>query len=475
MDLQPISGITDELNSEFQQLEGEYGLGEGSVGDESMQSEHEPFTDDQGQPIDLDKSVEDQKEVEAIDKLYSSPCCSLGPKKSACWSQFNRKAVVRAHRKTLELGKDELDLVILANIQAGRASSDLFSTDEDSPGTSKRVAIQYNFGGRRICKTMFSFVCGGIGHSRLENLIKHYSTDGIATRVHKLSRKRPHNLTSFEVTTNVKEYIEKFADNHALPLPGRLPAFKDYRVMLLPSDMTKMFVFSQYVKTCQQEQFSDGIMSRWTFQRIWNETCPYIAVMKPATDLCFDCQQNPSLLMRAANMSEAIKSQRLEDAQRHLSLARKQRHHYNEQCKFAKQLLDTSELSPPYMHYSFDFAQQIHFPYSSQQPGQLFFRTPRKCGIFGVACEATSSQVNYLIDGADSIGKGANTIISLVHNYLEYHGHKEANLMLHADNCIGQNKNNAFMQYISWRVFTKRNRTVHISFMLSGHTKFAPD
>ena len=141
----------------------------------SMQSEHEPFTDDQDQHIDLDKSVEDQKEVEAIDKLYSSPCCSLGPKKSACWSQFNRKAVVRAHRKTLELGKDELDLVILANIQAGRASSDLFSTDEDSPGTSKRVAIQYNFGGRRICKTMFSFVCGGIGHSRLENLIKHYA------------------------------------------------------------------------------------------------------------------------------------------------------------------------------------------------------------------------------------------------------------------------------------------------------------
>ena len=61
MDLQPISGITDELNSEFQQLEGEYGLGEGSVGDESMQSEHEPCTDDQGQPIDLDKSVEDQR------------------------------------------------------------------------------------------------------------------------------------------------------------------------------------------------------------------------------------------------------------------------------------------------------------------------------------------------------------------------------------------------------------------------------
>ena len=144
--------------------------------------------------------MEDQKEVEVIDKLYSSPYCSLGPKKSACWSQFNRKAVIRAHRKRLELGKCELHLVILANIQAGRASSDFLSGDEDLLGTSKRMAIQYIFGGKRICKAMFPFVCGGIGHLRLENFIKHYLTDEIATKVHKLTRKRPHNVTKSQHT-----------------------------------------------------------------------------------------------------------------------------------------------------------------------------------------------------------------------------------------------------------------------------------
>ena len=39
---------------------------------------------------------------------------------------------------------------------------------------------------------------------------------------------------------------------------------------------------------------------------------------------------------------------------------------------------EVSSTNPPYMHYSFDFAQQIHFPYSSQQLGELFFRTLRK-------------------------------------------------------------------------------------------------
>ena len=50
-----------------------------------------------------------------------------------------------------------------------------------------------------------------------------------------------------------------------------------------------------------------------------------------------------------------------------------------------------------------------------------------------------------------------------------------SNCILHADNAVGQNKNNAVMQYLCWRVFTARNATIKISFMVAGHTKFAPD
>lgn len=80
------------------------------------------------------------------------------------------------------------------------------------------------------------------------------------------------------------------------------------------------------------------------------------------------------------------------------------------------------------------------------------------------------------------MGKGANAnaIVSLVHDYLEKHGKNEKNLMLHADICVGQNKNNTFMQYITshhitWRILTKGNDTVQLSYMLVGHTKFAPE
>ena len=107
------------------------------------------------------------------------------------------------------------------------------------------------------------------------------------------------------------------------------------------------------------------------------------------------------------------------------------------------------------MHYSFNFAQQLQYPFNSQQPGEIYFLAPCKCGLFGVCCEARAYQVNYLIDEGDDVGKGANSVISLVHHFLENHGLGEKELGLNADNCIGQNKNNAMIQYLMWHVLTK--------------------
>ena len=67
------------------------------------------------------------------------------------------------------------------------------------------------------------------------------------------------------------------------------------------------------------------------------------------------------------------------------------------------------------VHFSFDFAQQVggvhtasstkknyhvhvvqvHYPHSPQQPGPIYFLTPRKCGIFGVVSEAIPRQASY--------------------------------------------------------------------------------
>ena len=80
-----------------------------------------------------------------------------------------------------------------------------------------------------------------------------------------------------------------------------------------------------------------------------------------------------------------------------------------------------------------------------------------------------------MIDEAVNTGKGANSIISMLHHYLEHHSLGEADLTLYADNCSGQNKNRYVMQYLAWRVMTGLNNHITVSFLIVGHTKFAPD
>ncbi|PKK73235.1 hypothetical protein RhiirC2_709772, partial [Rhizophagus irregularis] len=82
---------------------------------------------------------------------------------------------------------------------------------------------------------------------------------------------------------------------------------------------------------------------------------------------------------------------------------------------------------------------------------------------------------NYLIKEEESIGKGANAVISFVHNYFRFYGLGETKLVIHADNCAGQNKNNAMIMYLAWRIACGLHTQITYSFMVAGHTKFSPD
>jgi hypothetical protein len=101
--------------------------------------------------------------------------------------------------------------------------------------------------------------------------------------------------------------------------------------------------------------------------------------------------------------------------------------------------------------------------------------------IFGIACETTKSQTNYLLpEGCYPAekrggGKGANVVVSLLHQYLEHNYNNYKNLQFHADSCQGQNKNQYVFFYLIWRVVTGKNDSISLNFMVPGHTKSVPD
>ena len=89
---------------------------------------------------------------------------------------------------------------------------------------------------------------------------------------------------------------------------------------------------------------------------------------------------------------------------------------------------------PHTVHYSFDFAQQVHYPPNPLQPGPMYFKTARKCAVLGVCCEGIPQQINYLIDEASDVGKSANMVVSLLHHFLWHHGLGEIDVGLHGQN-----------------------------------------
>ena len=480
------------LEEEFRQAEADFESQEKEVCDtdgerasesDSEQSQSLSHTDDDGeqsqylyflsQSQEFDTSIHDDSERAAIEGFK---CTCQGDK--PCYKFISTSNVIKYRSNCLELPKDELDLVILGQIHSHYVPP--------SPGHGTRSTSyksRYFFHDKPICLKTFLFL-HSIGDKRYRNLVDHYTRDcpEVKTRCHGNSRRSSYKAASITSVQEALQFIKNTASAMALPLPGRMPNFKDERFLLLPTDMTKVEVYRRYQKACVQDGKTP--FSRSKFIELWLMHLPFISVTKPATDLCWNCQKHSGLIARSANLSESEKSARVVEAQHHLDLAVCQCTHYNSNVKKCEDEWtahdertahdENNEYEGP-MHFSFDYAQQVHYPCDALQPGPLFFKTARKCHLFGVACEPGHFQVNYLIDEAFSIGKGANATISMVHDFLENRAISVKKLYLQADNCIGQNKNNAFIHYLSWRVSTHKNEQISFSFMLAGHTKFAPD
>ena len=227
------------------------------------------------------------------------------------------------------------------------------------------------------------------------------------------------------------------------------------------------------------------VMSESVFRDTWLKLLPFIITAKPMSDLCWTCQANNSLIYRSANIAEAEKSSRLLQQELHLRTVQEERSLYTSMVDEAKTTCQSHQLSDfvrsapcsrqVKMHYSFDYAQQVHLPSDPLQPGPIYFLVPRKCGLFGVCCEGIPKQVNFLIDEAHLISKGSNAVVSYLHYFFEHFGLGETIAELHCDNCSGQNKNRYVLWYLAWRVAVGLHQSITLNFLVAGHTKFAPD
>ncbi len=101
----------------------------------------------------------------------------------------------------------------------------------------------------QICLNSFLFLhC--MGRWRYEAIKKNCLSEGIQERVHGNSKHLPHNEFTTDELKSIVFFMQNYAEENAILLPGRIPGYKRTDLQLLPTNTTKRQVWECYVQSC---------------------------------------------------------------------------------------------------------------------------------------------------------------------------------------------------------------------------------
>lgn len=246
-----------------------------------------------------------------------------------------------------------------------------------------------------MCGKTFPFL-HTVGRKRVYNLTKGLVKNGLSPRTHGNAYRQPKHSLSYESTEYVVRFLISYAEQNALLLPGQIPGYSRSDIKLLP--VSKRGIWKVY-HTAAEEDANAHAVAYTTFCRLWRTLLPSVIIMKLMTDLCWTCHRNSAAILRAVNTSEASKSSTIREAEEHLCIVQIERSFYKSTCDACRKSVRAfftidGDFHPPALsstttpntrdikvHYSFDYAQQVHFPSDPLQPGPIYFLTPRKCSV----------------------------------------------------------------------------------------------
>ena len=398
-----------------------------------------------------------------LSKTFSCKC------EAKCYELFTSDELRSFRLQHSEMDHNELDMHILGKIESdihdGASTS---KTKVKSQTKRQRTRLTFRQKGNIICRDTFMYI-HGISKDNLNNLKSHFLSHGCQQRVHGNSFKRNKLAIQFDDSVFVKNFVENYASTNGLLLPGRVPGFKRDDVIVLPCHTTIKQVHSAYADSANL--CNVRVLKQTAFRDLWKCLVPNIRIASAMSDLCWTCKQHCNNLVRFANQAEEDKSLVLVACQQHLDVASKERALYISECKSSSRSfhefnitelnatnLEITTIASVLFYVSWDFAQQVFIPSDPLQPGPIYFKTPRKVGLFGIVSEALPRMDLFIIDEAVNVSKGANLVISLLDYYLNIFQMGNAKLSLSADNCCGQNKNNVIVipkLMILSKVFTR--------------------
>ena len=196
-------------------------------------------------------------------------------------------------------------MVVMAQLRALCQSDPLTQKSKARNSERKRTSTQYRFQGHHVCRDTFVFL-HTISSARFNAIKKSWIDNGLYPRGR--PKVLPHNTTKLSDIKNVVRYILHYAEDYSVLLPGRIPGYKRDDLQLLPSSTTKRQVWQLYHSTAMEGADTKAV-GYSLFCALWKELTPQVIVTRPMSDLCWVCQKNTTMIVRAHNRPEGEKSE----------------------------------------------------------------------------------------------------------------------------------------------------------------------
>ena len=204
-------------------------------------------------------------------------------------------------------------------------------------------------------------------NDKLSNVMHWYKKKGLVPRCLKSGGRREVRSLSHSDIVRVVSFMKDYGEDNAISLPGRIPGQKNFAVKLLLSNTTRSSVFHFYKNALSE---GERAVKKRTWYRLRKTLTPHIVTQKPMSDLCWYCQRNHSEIYLSNNLPAAVKLAKLKKQEHHLAIVDQERCAYREMVSNAKTTISMEQVEnlspnalcsrPITMHYSFDFAQQVH-------------------------------------------------------------------------------------------------------------------
>ena len=283
-----------------------------------------------------------------------------------------------------QLTREQLDMVVMGQLRTLCQSDPLTQKNKARNSERKRTCTPYHFQGHRVCRDTFVFL-HTMSIARLNTIKQSWMENELCPRGQ--AKVLPHNTTT----------------------PFSFPAgyYKRDDLQLLPSSTTKREVWQLYHCTASADADTKAVGYSF-FCTFWRKLTPQVVVTRPMSDLCWGCQQNSNMIVRAQNrpveeklevtitynvyvctrtfiqhnyihiLSQLL--QALRKAEEHLLLVIQKCSVYSEELEESKRQIMSHFVEegvfvppPPHamivpasnsimVHYAFDFAQQVHYP-----------------------------------------------------------------------------------------------------------------